>query len=64
MGLPGHRRTSSHKHRRAAHFALAKVGVSHCNHCNKAILPHHVCNFCGYYKGKEVIKKKIKTKKK
>ena len=24
MGLPGHRRTSSHKRRRASHFALTK----------------------------------------
>ena len=28
MGLPGHRRTSSHKHRRAAHFALTKVTLA------------------------------------
>lgn len=40
MGLPGHRRTSSHKRRRAAHFALvkpaivtdAKTGVTHFSH--------------------------------
>jgi ribosomal protein L32 len=25
MGLPGHRRTSSHKRRRASHFALVKT---------------------------------------
>ena len=40
MGLPGHRRTSSHKRRRASHFALkpspivqdAKTGASHRTH--------------------------------
>ena len=40
MGLPGHRRTSSHKRRRASHFALkghtivtdAKTGVRHLTH--------------------------------
>ena len=40
MGLPGHRRTSSHKRRRAAHFALeaatigkdAKSGQFHLSH--------------------------------
>ncbi|MFA4954066.1 MAG: 50S ribosomal protein L32 [Patescibacteria group bacterium] len=41
MGLPGHRRTSSDKRRRAAHFALkaatvckdAKTGALHLSHC-------------------------------
>ncbi len=28
MGLPGHRRTSSDKHRRASHFALEKPPIS------------------------------------
>ncbi len=28
MGLPGHRRTSSHKRRRASHFALAKPAMA------------------------------------
>lgn len=39
MGLPGHRRTSSHKRRRAAHFALTapatttnKAGAVHFMH--------------------------------
>ncbi|MDP3244648.1 MAG: 50S ribosomal protein L32 [bacterium] len=64
MGLPGHRRTSSHKRRRAAHFALSASTLAKCGHCGKAIKPHHACDFCGYYKGREVIKKEIKLKKK
>jgi ribosomal protein L32 len=28
MGLPGHRRTSSHKRRRASHFALTKPSLT------------------------------------
>jgi ribosomal protein L32 len=40
MGLPGHRRTSSHKRRRASHFALdaanistdKKTGLKHLSH--------------------------------
>jgi len=64
MGLPGHRRTSSHKHRRASHFALKALNFSQCSHCGKPVLPHHVCDFCGYYRGREVVKKEIKLKKK
>lgn len=28
MSLPGHRRTSSHKRRRASHFALGKTSIT------------------------------------
>ncbi len=28
MGLPGHRRTSSHKRRRASHFALTETALT------------------------------------
>ncbi len=62
MGLPGHRRTSSHKRRRAAHFALGKKNLTKCSHCDKTVLPHHVCRNCGYYKGRQVIKIKSKVK--
>lgn len=64
MGLPGHRRTSSHKRRRAAHFALKSATTVKCGQCGKAILPHHVCPHCGYYKGRQVVKIPLKGKKK
>lgn len=60
MGLPGHRRTSSHKRRRASHFALKVTNLSHCSHCKKPVVPHHACVNCGYYRGRQVIKIKSK----
>jgi len=64
MGLPGHRRTSSHKRRRAAHFALKAKSLTVCSHCKKPVLPHQVCKVCGYYRGRQVIKVKSKLSKK
>ncbi len=64
MGLPGHRRTSSHKRRRAAHFALRKVSLAVCHKCKKAVLPHTVCAFCGTYQGRQVLKVKEVVSKK
>jgi len=55
MGLPGHRRTSSDKRRRAAHFALKKQTVNKCVSCGAAVLPHRACKACGTYKGKKVV---------
>ena len=62
MGLPGHRRTSSDKRRRAAHFALKPSHFTVCSHCQQPVLPHQVCANCGYYRGRQVLKIKSKVK--
>lgn len=62
MALPGHRRTSSHKRRRASHFALKQTSLATCAKCKKAVLPHKACRFCGTYKGRQVTKVKSKKK--
>jgi len=62
MGLPGHRRTSSHKRRRASHFALKAASLTVCSHCKKTILPHTACKHCGYYRGRQVVKIKSRIK--
>ncbi len=56
MGLPGHRRTSSDKRRRAAHFALSASAQTTCPKCGKTIRPHRACAFCGTYRGRQVTK--------
>jgi len=66
MGLPGHRRTSSHKRRRAAHFALKKMSLGSCPKCKEPIRPHRACKNCGTYAGRQVLKLKsplVKSKK-
>ncbi|PJA47297.1 50S ribosomal protein L32 [Candidatus Uhrbacteria bacterium CG_4_9_14_3_um_filter_36_7] len=53
MGLPGHRRTSSDKRRRAAHFALKPIALQVCQACGLATKPHHICQACGAYGSKK-----------
>lgn len=55
MGLPGHRRTSSHKHRRAAHFALKKLNLGSCPKCKEPVPSHRACPNCGTYAGRKVL---------
>lgn len=63
MSVPKKRRTASSAGRRRSHHALKKVTLSVCPKCAQAVLPHTACEFCGTYKGREVIKNKInKTK--
>ncbi len=60
MGLPGHRRTSSHKRRRASHFALKPSQLTVCGHCKRPVAPHQACRNCGYYRGRQVLKLKTR----
>jgi len=55
MGLPGHRRTSSDKRRRAAQHGLTVSAATTCQKCGKTIRPHRACAFCGTYRGRQVI---------
>ncbi len=55
MGLPGHRRTSGDKRRRAAQHGLDAVNPAICPKCDKATHPHRACAFCGTYRGRQVV---------
>ncbi|MFH1098602.1 MAG: 50S ribosomal protein L32 [Candidatus Uhrbacteria bacterium] len=63
MALPGHRRTSSDKRRRASHFALKKLNLAACPSCQAPIRQHCACASCGMYKGRRVITIKDRSKK-
>ena len=54
MGLPGHRRTSSDKRRRASHFGLKAKQLTACAKCKKPAQPHRACPACGNYQGRTV----------
>lgn len=36
-------------------MALDKTFLSTCSKCGKAVLPHHICAYCGFYNGREII---------
>jgi large subunit ribosomal protein L32 len=57
-----HSRQRQGKRRAAIHLAVSKLVV--CQNCKKEILAHKVCKYCGFYKGKEIINKAKKEKKK
>ncbi|MAF13550.1 MAG: 50S ribosomal protein L32 [Parcubacteria group bacterium] len=63
MSVSKKRKSSAKTKRGRSHQSLTKVKLIKCAKCGKATLPHQVCSFCGSYKGKEIIKPKIKKKK-
>lgn len=64
MPVPAKRRARRRRKIRASHHALEKINLSTCEKCKKPVLPHHVCVFCGYYKGKQWMKKEAQVLKK
>ncbi len=55
MGVPNKRGTKSTRNQRRMHIFLKAPFLASCQKCGKPVLPHTVCENCGYYKGREVI---------
>ena len=53
-----HSRQRQGKRRAAIKLAVAKTVI--CPNCQAPILAHQICKHCGYYKGKMVLKIKVK----
>jgi large subunit ribosomal protein L32 len=49
--------------RRFSNYTLLPQTLSHCPECDAPTLPHQACPSCGKYRGRAVIKIKVKTKK-
>ncbi len=49
------RHTHSATRQRRSHHALEAAVCSACVHCGTEVLPHTLCQNCGYYKGRQVI---------
>jgi len=60
MSVPKKRRTASSAKKRRSHNALKKKNLSACPKCKKPVVSYRACGFCGYYKGREVVKIKVK----
>ena len=54
--VPKHRISKSSRRERRGHLKLEKLTLAICDNCKKKIEPHTVCQFCGHYKGEEIIK--------
>ena len=55
MAVPKQRHTRSRRNKRRMHLYLKTPFLSLCPKCGKPVLPHTICQNCGYYRGNEVI---------
>src|SRR3989344_6554636 len=54
-GVQTQRHTKGKRNRRRSHLALKKTFLAVCDKCDREVSPHHICAYCGYYNGREVI---------
>ncbi len=57
MANPKYKTSHSKTRRRRANIRLEMPNFVPCPNCKEPKLLHHVCGICGFYKGKEVLKR-------
>ena len=57
MAVPKRKTSKARRDKRRANWKLEVPGMVKCSHCGEYILAHRVCKVCGYYKGKDILKK-------
>ncbi len=56
MGVPKRKSSKQRgRQRRAANMKINAPVLVRCPQCRALILPHHLCQECGYYNGREVV---------
>ena len=55
MAVPKDRIPKARRDRRRAHLALERPTLVACPQCRQLKRPHHVCQNCGYYHGREIL---------
>lgn len=52
MAVPKKKTSRARKNRRKAVWArMEKKNLVPCPHCHELMMPHHICHYCGYYRG-------------
>lgn len=64
MANPKRRHSKQRGRLRRTFYKISLANFSTCPQCGKQKLSHRLCPFCGYYKGKEVIRVLSKEEKK
>ncbi|MDR1236473.1 MAG: 50S ribosomal protein L32 [Holosporaceae bacterium] len=58
MAVPKKKISKSRRDMRRSHLALTPVATVLCPNCGEPKLPHHLCNNCGVYNNRQVLKDK------
>lgn len=54
MAVPKKKKSKSARNMRRSHLALSANAHGECPNCGERKRPHHVCESCGHYDGRQV----------
>ncbi len=54
MAVPKRKTSKTRRDKRRTHDALTAPAVSTCGKCGEPVRPHHICDKCGFYDGKQI----------
>ena len=60
MPLPKRQHSRQRGRKRRTHWKARVASLSTCSQCQKPIIPHRICPFCGYYRGSQIVVSKVK----
>jgi large subunit ribosomal protein L32 len=63
MPNPKRQHSRQRQRKRRTHYKITLASMGKCPQCQKPILSHRVCPFCGFYKGQAVVEIKPKATK-
>jgi len=55
MAHPKRQHSKQRQRKRRTHYKTDAPQLATCTNCQKLVLPHRVCPFCGFYKGQLVV---------
>jgi large subunit ribosomal protein L32 len=55
MAVPKRKVSPSRRNMRRSHHKLQAAAYSECPNCGELKRPHHLCESCGHYAGREVV---------
>jgi len=61
MAVPKKKTSPSRRNMRRSHHALKPAAYAECPNCGEFKRPHHLCEACGYYDGREVTAARSET---
>ena len=55
MAVPKRKTSKSRRDKRRTHQKTGAPELTTCPECGEAKLPHHACESCGFYRGRQVV---------
>ena len=56
MAVPKKKQSKTKGRQRRTHYTVLAPTVTNCGHCGEPKRPHHVCPYCGTYRGRQFLK--------